>query len=88
MHSRAPRPLRGSIIRKFGDLSGSATRLIGQVATPLTNVINTVSDAAGYPEIGALVSKGLSYLGGPGQSVAAKISNAGDALQKAGGGLR
>lgn len=78
----------GNLIRKFGDLSGKATRLVGQVASPLSSVIGTVSEAAGYPEVGNLITKGLNWIGGPGQSVAAKISNAGDALQQAGGGLR
>ncbi len=76
----------GGIIRKVGEMAGSATRLVGQqVASPLSSVIGTVADAAGYPEVGALVNKGMNWIGGHGQTVAARIANAGDALQKAGG---
>jgi hypothetical protein len=75
----------GSVIRKVGEMAGSATRLVGQVASPLSSVIGTVADAAGYPEVGALVNKGLNWIGGHGQTIASRIANAGDALQKAGG---
>ena len=77
----------GGAVRKFGSMAQGATRVLGQVAAPLGSVVSTIAGAAGAPQIGSLINRGLNALAGPGQSVASKIADVGGSIAGAGARL-